>query len=117
MVEEQRLSFGCGPAIFRPFLAEIRNFPWIEIHLQVLYIGITNFEHPHIWSHHQLHFHPPLQYWNTKTTALLKELLQSKSISSSNTRIEALILGRGPKYILKKGFAEFGINPSTTREV
>ena len=54
----------------------------------------------------------------TKTTAFLKEQLQSKSISSSNTRIEALILGRGPKYdILKKQLAEFGSNPSTTREV
>ena len=41
-----------------------------------------------------------------KTTAL-PELLQSKSISSSITRFEALILGRGLKYILKKGLAEF----------
>ncbi len=47
-VEERRLSFGCSPAIFRRNLAEIWNFPWIEIHLQVLYIGIGNFEHPHI---------------------------------------------------------------------
>ena len=42
-------------------------------------------------------------YRNTKTTA--EELLQPKSTSSSNTRIEALILGRGLKYILKKGLA------------
>ena len=46
-VEERRFAFGCGPAIFRCDLAEIQNFLWTEIHLQVLYLGTCNFEHPH----------------------------------------------------------------------
>ena len=57
------------------------------------------------------------RYRNTKTTALPKELLQLKSISSSSTRIRALILGRGIKYMLKKTLAEFEADQSATRKV
>ena len=44
---------------------------------------------------------------NTKTAALLEELLQSKSISSSNTRTGALKLNTVVVKYLKKTLAEF----------